>query len=76
MKIIETWSSYEYCSRTLKSRSELRAVVGKFFLHQNSSLFTVTFGEKVLTLAKSRALKCAAILVWGYNECTVLNVST
>ena len=28
-----------------------------FLLHQNLSLFTVTFGEKVLTLAKSRALK-------------------
>ena len=47
-------------SRALKSRSKLRAVIGlraafgKFLLHQNSSLCTVTFGEKVLTLAKSR----------------------
>ena len=44
----------------LKSRFELRATIGLraalgiFLLHQNSSLFTVTFGEKVLTLAKSR----------------------
>ena len=44
----------------LKSRSKLRAAIGLraalgiFLLHQNSSLFTVTFGEKVLTLAKSR----------------------
>ena len=49
-----------YRSRVLKSRSklraaiELRAALGIFLLHQNSSLFTVTFGEKVLTLAKSR----------------------
>ena len=50
----------EYHSRALKSRSKLRAALGLraafgiFLLHQNSSLFTVTFGEKVLTLAKSR----------------------
>ena len=50
----------KYRSRALKSRSKLRAAIGlraafgKFLLHQNSSLFTVTFGEKVLTLAKSR----------------------
>ena len=49
-----------YRSRALKSRSKLRAAIGlratleNFLLHQNSSLFTVTFGEKVLTLAKSR----------------------
>ena len=49
-----------YRSRVLKSRSKLRAAIGlrasfgNFLLHQNSSLFTVTFGEKVLTLAKSR----------------------
>ena len=43
-----------YRSRALKSRSKLRAAFGKFLLHQNSILCTVTFGEKVLTLAKSR----------------------
>ena len=49
-----------YRSRALKSSSKLRAriglraALGNFLLHQNSSLFTVTFGEKVLTLAKSR----------------------
>ena len=46
-------------SRALKSRSKLRAAIrlraafGNFSLHKNSSLFTVTFGEKFLTLAKS-----------------------
>ena len=51
---------YTYCSRALKSRSKLRAAIGlraefeKLLLHQNSSLCTVTFGEKVLTFAKSR----------------------
>ena len=50
----------KYCSRALKSRSKLRAAIGlrasleNFLLHQNSSLFTVTFGEKLLILAKSR----------------------
>ena len=49
-----------YRRRALKSRSKLRAAIGlraafgKILLHQNSSLCTVTFGEKVLTLAKSR----------------------
>ena len=49
-----------YRSRALKSRSKLKAAIGlraaleNFLLHQNLSLFTVTFGEKVLTLAKSR----------------------
>ena len=49
-----------YCSCRLKSLSKLRALIGLrasfgiFLLHQNSSLFTVTFEEKVLTLAKSR----------------------
>jgi hypothetical protein len=51
---------FNYCSRALKSRSKLRAAIGlkasfdDFLLHQNSSLFTVTFVEKVLALAKSR----------------------
>ena len=51
---------YKYRSRALKGRSKLRAAIGLraalfyFLLHQNSSLFTVTFGEKVLTLAKRR----------------------
>jgi len=59
-----------YCSRALKSRSKLRAAIGlraafgKFLLHQISSLCTVTFGEKVLTLAKSRSSK-----VRGYCIC-------
>ena len=50
----------------LKSHSKLRAAIGlraafgKLLLHQNSSLCTVTFGKKVLTLAKSPALKCVA----------------
>ena len=50
----------KYRSRALKSRSKLRAAIrlraafGNFLLHKNSCLFTVTFGEKVLTLAKSR----------------------
>jgi hypothetical protein len=49
-----------YRSRALKSRSKLRAAIllraafVKFLLNQNSSLCTVTFREKVLTLAKSR----------------------
>ena len=49
-----------YRSRALKSHSKLRAAIGlraafgKILLHQNSSLCTVTFGEKVMTLAKSR----------------------
>ena len=51
----------KYLSRALKSRSKLRAAIGlraafgKFLLHQISSLCTVTFGEKVLTVAKSRS---------------------
>ena len=52
-KFLETCENY-YRSRALKSRSKLRAALGIFLLHRNSSLFTVTFGEKVLTLAKSR----------------------
>ena len=50
-----------YRSRALKSRSKLRAAIGlraalgNFLLHQNSSLFTVTFEGKVPTLAKSRS---------------------
>ena len=57
-----------YRSRALKSLSKLRAAIGlraafeKNSLHQNSSLCTVTFGEKVLTLAKSRGSK-----VRGYD---------
>ena len=54
------FAMFIYRSRALKSRSKLRAAIGLraslqiFLLHQNSRLFTVTFGEKVLTLAKSR----------------------
>ena len=49
----------KYRNCALKSRSKLRAAIGLrasldiFLLHQNSSLFTVTFGEKILTLANS-----------------------
>ena len=49
-----------YCMHSLKSHSELKAAIGlraalvNFLSYQNSSLLTVTFGEKVLTLAKSR----------------------
>ena len=49
-----------YRSSALKSHSKLkaaiilRAALQNFLVHQNLSLFTVTFGEKVLTLAKSR----------------------
>ena len=39
----------------LRATIRLRAAFGIFLLHKNSSLFTVTFGEKVLTLAKSRS---------------------
>ena len=44
---------------TLVAHSKLRALIGlrdalgNFLLYQNSSLFTLTFGEKVLTVAKS-----------------------
>ena len=38
----------------LRAAIGLRAAQGILLLHQNSSLFTVTFGEKVVTLAKSR----------------------
>ena len=30
--------------------THLRAAIGNFLLHKNSSLFTVTFGEKFLNL--------------------------
>ena len=48
-----------YRSRALKSCSKSRAAfglsatLGNFLLHQNSSLFAVTFEEKVPTLAKN-----------------------
>ena len=60
-----------YRSSALKSRSKLRAAFGlraafeKLLLHQNSSLCTVTFGEKVLTLAKSRSARLWYI--FGHN---------
>ena len=41
------------CSYALKSRSKLRAALGNFLLHQNSSLFT---DFKL----RAKALKCAA----------------
>ena len=40
----------------LRVAIRLRAAFGNFLLHQNSSLITVTFGDKVLILAKSTAL--------------------
>ena len=49
-----------YCSRAFKSRSKLgaaiglRAAFGNCLLHENRGLLTVTFGDKVPTLAKSR----------------------
>ena len=54
-----------YRSSALKSRSKLRAAFEKLLLHQNSSLCTVTFGEKVLTLAKSRSARLWYI--FGHN---------
>ena len=64
-----------YRSSALKSRSKLRAAIGlraalgNFLLHQNSSLFTVTFGEKVLTLAKSRGkISTGAFPSFFYKE--------
>ena len=61
---------FTYRSRALKSRSKLRAATGlraaieNFLLHENLSLFTETFGEKVPTLAKSRgSFKCAATVL-------------
>ena len=40
----------------LRAAIGLRAALGNFLLHQNSSLFAVTFEEKVLNLAKSQGL--------------------
>ena len=57
-QVVSDWNKCH--SHALKSRSKLRAAIrlraafGNFLLHKNSSLFTVAFGEKVLTLAKSR----------------------
>ena len=50
----------KYRSCALKSRSKLKATTGlraaldNSLLYQNSTLFTVTFWEEVLTLAKNR----------------------
>ena len=41
------------CRYKLKAAIRLKAALGNFLLHQNSSLFTVTFKEKLLALAKS-----------------------
>ena len=38
----------------LRAAIGLRAAFGNFLLHENKDLFTLTFGEKVPTLAKSR----------------------
>ena len=48
----------------LRAAIGLRAAFRNFLIHQNLSLCTVTFGEKVLTLAKSRSSK-----VRGYCIC-------
>ena len=59
-KNVTNRNALDYRSRALKSLSKLKAAIWLraaleiFLLHQNLSLFTVTFGEKVLTLAKSR----------------------
>ena len=45
--------------------AQLRDAFGKFLLHQNSSLCTVSFKEKVLTLAKSRGYGIPISLVSG-----------
>ena len=63
---------HTYHSRAIKNRSRLRAAAGlraafeNFLLHESISLFTVTFGEKVLTLAKSRGYQ-----VQGYGTCSI-----
>ena len=43
-------------SYKLRAAIWLRASFGNLLLHQNSSLFTVTFGEKVLNLGKAQYL--------------------
>ena len=51
---------YHSCAK-LRAIIELGAALWKFLVHKSVSLFTVTFGENVLTLAKSPlALKCMA----------------
>ena len=66
-----------YRSRALKSRSKsraairLRAAFGNFLLYKNSSLFTMTLGEKVLTLAKSRGF-----YVRGYGIHIIYKIRT
>ena len=49
--------SYLKRAAQLKAAIRLSATHGDFLLHQNSSLFTVTFGGKVLTLTKSRDIQ-------------------
>ena len=62
-KILEDFylSKVNTVAAHLRAVIGLRAAFGKFLLHQNSSLCTVTFGEKVLTLhwVRAAALKCA-----------------
>ena len=53
------WQNFQFwCMNTvaahLRAAIGLRAPLKNFLLHWNSSLFTVNFGEKVLTLAKGR----------------------
>ena len=57
---IDSIINIKYRIRALKSGSKLRAAtvlraaLEKFLLHENISLFAVTFGEKVPALGKSR----------------------
>ena len=57
---IDSIINIKYRSRALKSHSKLRAAtvlraaLEKILLHENISLFSVTFGEKVPALGKSR----------------------
>ena len=53
-KIIYLHTQVHTVAVHLRAAIGLRAAFGKILLHQNSSLCTVTFGDKVLTLAKSR----------------------
>ena len=42
---------FTYRCRALKSRSELRTALNTFLLHENLSLFSKTFSEKLLSFA-------------------------
>ena len=66
----EIQSSYAIKSPSkLRAAIRLRATLGNFLLQQNLCVFTVTFGEKVQTLAKSRPRLLSAWL-WHLNFST------